>query len=335
MAWQRPSRRGGGGSGAAVRSLPLLSPPLPLCSTSAQPRPPPRLLGKFSIRAAGAGDARAAASRGRGGKGAGARDCGAEQTGARGPGGGVRTRTHHAHAHTRMHTYARPAQLHCGGPRGPAGLAAEPAPAGTAARPRAVGGPAFPSAGDRQRRAEPRAPPGRRGAARERFCLSPGVALLSILGSRLASSPLSPSPHLRRPRGGGIFREEDFCLHVMLEVALFARRKAGREAQSAEKPCARISSSAFVHRAAFEQLAGGGRSLPGRHIPTVSAGWRWLAQPSTWRPSWKCGEERDGGAQYHQHPAGSRPTWGAGPSGSLELLRLPQTNGPSQPLPCP
>lgn len=244
------------GEEAAVARLSEASRSSPpgLCGAFAQRLPPPRLLGKFSTRAAGGGDAPQRAG-GVVGKGRGRGTAAPSKLGRQGPGAVCAHTDTHAHAHTRMHTYARPAQLQCRGPRGPAG---------SCARARRDCGTAPRGAGARL--------PQHRGQAGMSGSASHPRSLRSQCQGR--SWPPTPSPHLRHPRGGEIFREENFCLHLILEMALFARRQAGWEAQSAERPCARAASVAqpLSPSAAFEQLAGGGRSVPGHHIPTVSAG---------------------------------------------------------------
>lgn len=157
------------GEEAAVARLSEASRSSPpgLCGAFAQRLPPPRLLGKFSTRAAGGGDAPQRAG-GVVGKGRGRGTAAPSKLGRQGPGAVCAHTDTHAHAHTRMHTYARPAQLQCRGPRGPAGSCARARrDCGTA---RAVQGPAFPSTGDRQGRAVLL-------LARGRSALNPRVAL--------------------------------------------------------------------------------------------------------------------------------------------------------------
>lgn len=146
------------------------SSPPGLCGAFAQRLPPPRLLGKFSTRAAGGGDAPQRAG-GVVGKGRGRGTAAPSKLGRQGPGAVCAHTDTHAHAHTRMHTYARPPGRRSCNAEGLADrLAAAPAPAGTAARPRAVQGPAFPNTGDRQGRAV-------LFLARGRSALNPRVAL--------------------------------------------------------------------------------------------------------------------------------------------------------------
>ena len=99
-------------SDQTVRSLPLLSPLLQFRSSFPLPLPPPRLPGKFSVRAAGTwrcarcgqGEGRRWNRRGRG-------DSSAERTGARRPGGARAHTGAHTDIHTRMHTRTH-ARLH-------------------------------------------------------------------------------------------------------------------------------------------------------------------------------------------------------------------------------
>lgn len=213
--------------------------PLPsrLCGCFSQPLPPPQLLGKFSIKLLGGGVVRAAAGEEWWWKEEGAR--GLQRRANWGTAAGRRACTH-AHTHARMHARP-PGAAAMQGPSRTGWPRCARRPPGLRQGTRAVEGPGLsPPLGenrDVQGELRARVPAA---DATGGSCFAPSVALLSILRELFA-----PSSH---PRGEEMFWEENFCLHLILKMDLFAKLKAGwgTPARSIENPLARERAAAVV-----------------------------------------------------------------------------------------